>query len=82
MFMHYSIQHSKDANSSQTDTQVQHISNKIWTRLFLIQKWSYGLYGKKKELRIAETIFKRRLSLEIILPDFKSYAVSLTKTIV
>lgn len=29
VFMYDSTQHSKDADSSQIDTQVQHISNKI-----------------------------------------------------
>ena len=37
---------------------------------------------REKGTRIAETLFKRRLSLEIILPDFKSYAASLIKTVV
>ena len=37
---------------------------------------------REKETRMAETIFKRRLSLEIILPDFKSYTASLVKTVV
>ena len=36
---------------------------------------------REKGTRIAETTFKR-LSLEIILPDFKSYAASLIKTVV
>ena len=35
----------------------------------------------EKGTRIAESTFKR-LSLEIILPDFKSYAASLIKTVV
>lgn len=84
MLIDWKAQHSKDANSPQTDTEVQCSSIKTPERLFIaVDKIIVKCICKGKGTRITQTFFKKKNKVVgIHLPNFKIYYMATIMKIV